>query len=218
MHQYIPRIDVFVVSLFTLAALFLGCSSGGGGGGSSSECSKDADCKGERVCSKGACVDPGTGGTGGGSGAAGSSGSGGNCAGPGSYCSVNGDCCSAGDHIGPLGQVCISDDSSCHAACSSNSECSSGCCAGVSGSAYGACGAASLCETSCGAPGASCTVTGDCCSSASNAPYGETCLSDDYTCHADCTASSQCNSGCCVKLANVSYGVCGTYASGYTCL
>jgi hypothetical protein len=49
-------------------------------------------------------------------------------------------------------------------------------------------------------------------------PNGAVCVSNDNSCHAICTASSQCNSGCCIQLQGVSYGDCGTYQSGYTCL
>jgi hypothetical protein len=47
---------------------------------------------------------------------------------------------------------------------------------------------------------------------------GETCLSDDNSCHANCATSSECASGCCIKLQGASYGACGAYQSGYTCL
>ncbi len=67
-----------------IALLIVGCG-GGMQGTSGSECSKDTDCKGSRVCSNGACVDPAGGGSAGGgatnNGTAGGSGSHGGTAG-----------------------------------------------------------------------------------------------------------------------------------------
>lgn len=57
-----------VVGLSALCAL-VGCSPGGGGGQAShGGCGDDNDCKGDRVCDDGMCVDPGGGGGGGGDG------------------------------------------------------------------------------------------------------------------------------------------------------
>jgi hypothetical protein len=115
--------------------------------------------------------------------------------------------------------VCISQDNACHSTCTSNSECQSGCCAAVTGESYGVCANASYCAgPSCVAPGGACSNTGECCQSGQGVPYGQSCISNDNACHALCAASSECNSGCCIKLQGDSYGVCGDYQSGYTCL
>jgi hypothetical protein len=58
----------------------------------------------------------------------------------------------------------------------------------------------------------------DCCQSGTGISNGAVCVSDDNACHAICTSSSQCKSGCCIKLQNESYGDCGEYQSGFTCL
>jgi hypothetical protein len=71
----------------------------------------------------------------------------------------------------------------------------------------------------CAMPGGACTENGNCCQSGSNVgPVGATCLSDDNSCHAACMSSSDCKSGCCIELKGVSFGACGTRASGETCL
>jgi len=153
-------------------------------------------------------------GSGSGSGGASGSSSGGTCEQPGATCSANGDCCG--------GEVCIADDSACHSTCGSNAECNSGCCAPVANESYSVCAAASYCSgppgPSCASAGSSCASTGDCCQSGSGIPYGQVCLSDDNACHALCASSSECNSGCCIKLQGASDGVCGQFQSGYTCL
>ncbi len=140
------------------------------------------------------------------------------CVGPGGTCSGTDVCCQSGSGIGSQGQVCISNDNACHAICSSNSDCASGCCAPVQGQSYGVCATAADCTPTCSHPGQSCTTPSDCCSNDPNAPMGQTCLSNDNVCHALCTSSSECTSGCCIKLQGVSYGACGDYQSGYTCL
>jgi hypothetical protein len=145
----------------------------------------------------------------------------GSCQAPGGACTVTTECCQGGGGVGSGGQVCISNDNACHAICSSNSECASGCCAPVQGQNYGVCATAADCQPpppSCSHPGQSCASPSDCCSNDPNAPMGQTCLSNDNVCHALCSSSSECTSGCCIKLQGVSYGACGGYQSGYTCL
>lgn len=227
-------------------------SSSGSGGASASTCMTDNDCKGSRVCVSGACIDPvgtspggkggsgpstGAGGTGVGPGAGGmgTAGTGtafgmggtGNstppCAAVSSACSSTGaTCCQTGQGIGSEGALCIADDGVCHAACSTNSECNSGCCAAVTGQTFGVCATASHCggggTGGCSDPGSSCTKSGDCCQTGSKVgPNGATCLSDDSVCHAKCYSNSECGSGCCVPLSGVSYGACGS-PSKYTCM
>jgi hypothetical protein len=73
----------------------------------------------------------------------------------------------------------------------------------------------------CEAPGGSCAADGtaDCCQSPATAGnLGAVCLSDDNACHSKCTSSSECKSGCCLALQNVSYGACGASQSGAKCL
>jgi hypothetical protein len=73
--------------------------------------------------------------------------------------------------------------------------------------------------SSCAQPGDFCSVTDDCCQSGAGVgSSGQVCIVDDGLCHVLCTASSQCPSGCCIKLQGQTYGDCGNYESGYTCL
>lgn len=183
-------------------------------------CASDTDCKGSRVCSDGLCVDPSQAGNDGGTTTnndGGNNNNNNNCDPVGTTCTATSNCCQTGSGIGPSGAICISNDNLCHAACKTDAECQSGCCALVEGQSLGVCAASSNCAPTCAAPGASCSVPADCCQTGSNIPYGSTCLSDDYTCHDICYASSECTSGCCIQLQGQSYGACGS-ASGHSCL
>jgi hypothetical protein len=74
-------------------------------------------------------------------------------------------------------------------------------------------------QPGCVDPGGTCSGTKECCQSGNGiGPEGQVCVSDDNACHAVCLSSSECKSGCCIKLSGVSFGNCGEYASGYTCL
>jgi len=147
------------------------------------------------------------GGSQGGTGAGGSSA----CSGPSGPCKGNSDCC--GYATSGATEICLSDDSVCHATCTSGSQCQSGCCVSttVNGQAsYGACVAASHCTPACSQAGASCTKNSDCCGYAASGAK-EICLSNDNLCHATCTSGSQCASGCCVQTSVngvASYGAC----------
>ena len=184
-------------------------------------CASDTDCKGSRVCSDGVCVDGTQPGDDGGTPSSGNDGGdpnpGSSCDPVGTACSATANCCQSGTGLGAEGALCISNDNLCHAACSTNSECQSGCCALVEGKALGVCAAATECAPTCAGPGAGCTVPADCCQTGTNVPYGATCLSEDYTCHDVCYASSDCASGCCIQLQGLSYGACGS-AGGHVCL
>jgi hypothetical protein len=142
----------------------------------------------------------------------------GGCQAPGDSCTDTNQCCMSGPTVGPLGAVCISNDNQCHAMCNTGSDCSSGCCAGVTGQSYGVCAPSSDCS-SCSSPGQSCSVNGDCCMSGTGVgPDGAGCVNG--SCAACCTASSQCTSGCCIETqpGDACGGVCGAYQAGYTCL
>lgn len=198
----------------------MGCAAS-----ASDRCASDTDCKGSRVCSDGVCVDgaeagPGNGtdGDGGSGGDAGNgNGNNGACDPVGTSCTATTNCCQSGSGIGVSGAICISNDNLCHAACASDAECQSGCCAPVEGQALGVCAVASACAPTCTQPGGACATPSDCCQSGTNIPYGATCLSSDYTCHDVCYASSECTSGCCIALQGLSYGACGS-AAGHACL
>jgi hypothetical protein len=62
------------------------------------------------------------------------------CVAPGGSCASTTQCCQGG-----AGAVCISNDNACHAKCTANSQCASGCCVQVQGEAWGVCAAASNC-------------------------------------------------------------------------
>jgi hypothetical protein len=111
--------------------------------GESSQCDKDADCKGDRICSDGECVDPEPDSKPGASSSGGSGGSG-MCLDAGEVCSVNGDCCSFLEGDG----FCVDDGSAarCADACFTNSDCVSGCCAPLEGDGY-VCSPVEFCNT-----------------------------------------------------------------------
>jgi hypothetical protein len=144
-------------------------------------CAEGLACDGNR------CVDAGAGGTGAGGTGAGGTGAGGTgaggtggvtCAQPGDYCADSSACCQTGSKVGPYGSICLKNDYVCHAMCSQNSECASGCCAGLNGTTARACadsiycqqggsggsggsggGAECVRDLDCGSPGGECSVT-----------------------------------------------------------
>jgi hypothetical protein len=133
---------------------------------------------------------------------------GGGCAAPGEVCSESMPCCMSGQNseVGPLGATCVSNDNSCHANCTTGSDCTSGCCTTLVGQNFGVCADPSYC---CVDPGGSCTENGQCCQTGSNVgAYGATCVSNDDTCHAKCHSGGDCASGCCLALTGESYGAC----------
>jgi hypothetical protein len=186
-------------------------------------CSTDTDCKGNRVCISGTCVDGTGSGDDGGSQPTTDGGSntdtsiGNTCDPVGTTCTTTTSCCQTGVGISAAGAVCISNDNLCHAACTTDAECTSGCCAPVEGQSLGVCAEASDCAPTCVAPGGGCSLSTDCCQSGATIPYGATCLTDDYTCHDICYASSECTGGCCIELQGLTYGACGT-PTGHACL
>jgi hypothetical protein len=131
------------------------------------------------------------------------------CVNPGGTCSETTQCCQSGTGISS-GAVCISNDDECHATCTADSQCESGCCAAIEGESYGVCAAATECAApTCVAPGASCSATSQCCQTGSTVgPYGSTCISNDDECHSICHSGSDCESGCCAQVTGESWGVC----------
>jgi hypothetical protein len=210
----------FIVgTLVTIAAGSAACATSTADG-----CTTDADCKGSRVCVNSTCIDPsaqndaGTPQT--------DAGSPNNdsgminppsCDPVGTTCATTAGCCQAGTGIGASGAICISNDNLCHAACATNAECTSGCCAPVEGQSLGVCAEASECAPACVQPGGACALSSQCCQTGGDIPYGAKCLTEDYTCHDICYTSSECTGGCCIELQGLSYGACGT-PTGHVCL
>jgi hypothetical protein len=172
--------------------------------GNSDECSSDSDCKGDRVCSDGDCVDPpspnggnGAGGSGagtpnggnGGNGAGGNGGGGGSppvCADAGDSC-VNVECCDDAicvDYGGTLGTACGDP-------CTTGTDCNSGCCASLP-NGQGVCAP----DEYCGIP-AYCEGPGNCLS--------DTCVGwcTDY-----CSSDSQCPGDTWCVLNGADYQIC----------
>jgi len=157
-----------------------GTSNSGPGGGSSAECASDKDCKGTRVCQKGQCVDP-TATSSSATNPTTTTGSG--CSAlPGVACSQASDCCTDPNKA-PLGALCIQESSggaTCHAKCTTNSQCASGCCAGVQGGGN-VCAAASNCQALKGI-GDACSSSSECASNSCNGWCTEYCSATNKLC------------------------------------
>jgi hypothetical protein len=161
-----------------------GMTCGGDGcGGSCGTCPSGETCNSSGTCTQGPCVE-----------------SGGNC-------TASAQCCQTGTTV-PNGATCTTNDNSCHAICSSNSDCASGCCEPLEGVTYGACADATQCQPQCVAPGGTCTASAQCCQTGITVPNGATCTTNDNSCHAICSSNSDCASGCCEPLEGVTYGAC----------
>jgi hypothetical protein len=209
----------FVVLVSMGGSVIIACA---GSPPSPGGCTNDADCFGSQTCVERECVfvdagspDTGAPETGPTKDAAPDTGT---CAAVGLSCTESSGCCQTGQGIGIEGAQCISNDGTCHASCSSDSECESGCCAQVDGQTYGVCADSSYCPP----PPPVCTPVGDSCSTQNCCqvgtgigPYGATCA--NYECSAKCYSSSECSSGCCMELGGESYGACGS-PSGHICL
>lgn len=161
------------------------CSSAGskssdlGSDAGTTGCSSDSDCKGSRVCKSGTCVDPtappdsGT-----------SSDTGGGCGIlPGGPCTATSQCCQS-PSVAPLGQTCVSDDNACHANCTSDNECESGCCAPLKGQTYGVCASKSYCPSG---------GIGDACASNASCESGNCAGGTTGWCTRYCSYSSDCD-------------------------
>jgi hypothetical protein len=152
-------------------------------------------------------------GTGGTSGTGGVSGTGGAVAtggatgtgGSGTCLADSADCTSTPN--GCCSGVCLENGGSsqqhtCAAVCTADSQCVSGCCATLTNTTLKACSARGFCPETCAAAGVACTGSADCCAN-------ETCVTPSNTCAANCTTGAQCVSGCCAGLSNTSAtGVC----------
>jgi hypothetical protein len=112
----------WVTSLSALLALtsWLACSSSSD---DDDDCSSDTDCKGDRICEGGECINP----AGEGGGTAGEGGGPGECIPGGGECSAA-PCCAGSTCVdaGDAGMRCGAD-------CTSNDQCQSGCCGTVGG-------------------------------------------------------------------------------------
>ncbi len=108
-----------------ISAVACGDSSSGDG------CEKDTDCKGDRVCDDGECVDADASGTGSGT-----------CTDVGKVCSAGDTCCNDALCVGAEGE-----DSRCADQCTLDSQCQSGCCAPLSNSSARVCSDPSFCGT-----------------------------------------------------------------------
>jgi hypothetical protein len=81
-----------------------------------------------------------------------------------------------------MGAECISDTGLCHAKCTANAQCSSGCCAGVQGQSYGVCASSSYCQQKKGI-GAACTASSECESGRCNGSWcTESCSASNSIC------------------------------------
>jgi hypothetical protein len=141
-------------------------------------------CESGQTCQSGECTTPGP-----------------VCSQPGQSCTADKDCCQTGADEAQ-GAVCISNDSECHAKCTTGSDCESGCCATVTGESYGVCATSSVCQaqtTACGMtfPTTACAS----CVSASCCAYTQTCANDPacgslVTCLDGCNGNTTCESSC----------------------
>jgi hypothetical protein len=106
-------------------------------------------------------------------------------------CTTNGDCCGFSTHAnycvntgGSLGAICA-------IACTSDSECNSGCCAPLK-SGGSVCAPATQCQVACAGDLGSCTKNGDCCGFSSGHNY---CVNTGGSlgaiCAISCTSNSQ---------------------------
>jgi hypothetical protein len=116
-------------------------------------------------------------------------------------CTSNGDCCGFSTHANYCVNTGTSLGAICAIACTSDSECKSGCCAPLK-SGGSVCAPSSQCQTTCtGGDLDSCSKNSDCCGYASGHNY---CVNTGGAlgaiCAISCTSGSQCSSGCCAPL------------------
>lgn len=125
---------------------------------------------------------------------------------PNALCTSDDECdptpCSHGDVTGAAACIHVTytdgGTSSSHCACECNAgeQCHSGCCAPVTDTNYSVCASESICNPSCAATSAACSVNSDCCGFAGH-PAEAICISTDSVCHAVCSSGTDCKSGCC---------------------
>lgn len=188
----------FIVPL-ALAGLG-GCSSSKGADDGGSECDSDADCKGDRICEEGACVNPEPSSSEG----SGASGPGGNGSGAApDSCSDAGESCASESCCEDNSCVDFDEGDYCAAHCGQGSDCVSGCCAPLEGG------------------GSVCAPANYCGSGPGGKPLGMACGSDSECasndcigwCTQPCSASSDCGGGYCVTNEadqNVCFPSCGS--------
>jgi hypothetical protein len=98
----------------------------------------------------------------------------------------------------------------CAAACTTDADCESGCCAPLANQpTVMSCAPRGFCSSTCAAIGSSCTAATDCCLAAGgDEPL---CVGENggaTTCAAACTVDTDCVSGCCVPLTNGNASAC----------
>ena len=95
----------------------------------------------------------------------------------------------------------------CSAACTTGSECESGCCAPIN-SNQSVCSGIGFCANTCKAPGDSCTLPEDCCTDNGVPQQCVGVTGGASTCASECTSNADCVSGCCTPLTNLGVSVC----------
>jgi hypothetical protein len=63
----------------------------------------------------------------------------------------------------------------------------------------------------CSEPGEGCSSSDDCCQS--GLAYGQVCVANNGRCSPVCYGDSECQSGCCAMLYDVSYGACSDWSA-----
>jgi hypothetical protein len=121
------------------------------------------------------------------------------CGSEGSSCANRG-CCA--------GLKCVKDSpttGTCYRACSTGTDCSSGCCTDLKSTGDMECAPATACQTPCTPQGSSCDGTSHCCNG--TCVTGST-VADFVGCRPSCFNNSDCFSGCCQAFANSGGGFC----------
>lgn len=103
------------------------------------------------------------------------------------------------------GLTCMPGTAICQRPCSTNADCPSGCCFDEDNNGKAVCADTSLCTSSCGKVGASCTNSAECCTGLCN---GSTTVSDWIGCRRPCTTNNDCSTGCCEMYTSGNSGFC----------
>ncbi len=149
----------------------------------------------------------GSSGTSSGSAAESSSGSGLACLPPGTVCTGTPRACCSGICEGDAADP--TQPSVCADACHLGSDCESGCCVPISaGATVMSCAPRGFCSNTCVVTAASCTATTDCCLAANGAAPICIAFPSGPLCGVECTANSQCDSGCCRLLMGSATSAC----------
>ncbi|HJX55173.1 MAG TPA: hypothetical protein VJ801_20625 [Polyangia bacterium] len=121
-------------------------------------------------------------------------------------CAATGDSCASKSCC--TGLTCVTSSSGaglCQRLCKTGSDCASGCCFDKDETGQPVCSDASLCASSCGKIGTSCTNSTDCCTGLC---VSGTTVTDWVGCRRPCTKSSDCSTGCCEMFAGGTSGFC----------